>query len=127
NRPDRETYEKLRAAAAGNFYDLSEVARTPGDLARLLPVVGRELARKAVASQPPRHLSAAPPLPLPVKGVQSSQAFAAASSGQLLLLACTWTALLAAGICLALITCQSLYTRQSWPFAGDIAKGLLGG
>jgi hypothetical protein len=121
------TYAPLHEAVSGSFFDLLEVGKTSDALSKFLPVVGREVAWTAEASKPPRRLPAATPPPPPAKGVQSSEEYVAGSGGRLVLLASLWTALVAAGICLALIAGQVRYTRQTWPRATEITQGLVGG
>jgi Mg-chelatase subunit ChlD len=132
----RPNYQPIKDAMSGNlFFSLDQASKSSSSFADFLPAVGKEVARTASATQAPRALATAPPAPPPIKGVQSSQEYEAGSGGRLVFLACMWTALVGAGICLALMEAQARFVRQRslsrWEvgkgLAGGIAAGLLGG
>lgn len=138
----RGRYEAIRADLSGQFFDLDAVSRGRTSLAAALPTVSAAIARLIPPSLPPPGSAAptpppaseatdpVPPPPPPVlKGVQSEQAFDADLPTQLRLIAATalWTAAVAAFICLALVTGQQLYLRQSLPAAGEMLRGVVGG
>jgi Mg-chelatase subunit ChlD len=123
----RAKYQPFNQAIKGNFFSLNSEGATSSDFAKFLPVVGREVARTTGATQAPRALAAAAPAPLPIKGVQSSQEYEAGSQGRLLFLVCLWTALVGAGICLALMEAQARFVRHKSLGVWEICKGLAGG
>jgi hypothetical protein len=131
----------------GSFFDIAEVTR--GDaFASLLPKLGESISQLTVASLPTPPGSAAPP-PLPtgavpdlpasaaptLQAVQSTQRYAEGSEGRLLLSSAVWTAIIAIGISLLILSGQHYYLRKSWlpPLAiaqalgGGLAAGLVGG
>ncbi|MFO0969037.1 MAG: GYF domain-containing protein [Gemmataceae bacterium] len=94
----------------------------------------------------PRLASAAPPPPVasvatppaaeaPRASVTSTDMYSEKDQLQLLLASAVWTALLAAGVGLLLVTGQKLYLQQTLPGVGDVTKvvgaglgaGLIGG
>jgi Ca-activated chloride channel family protein len=123
----RSAYQPLQTVSPGGYFDLAAASKSKDSFARFLPTVGRAVARQAVASQPPRQVAAAAPPPPPARGIQSTQEFAAESGHRLLVAASVWTAVLAAGICLALTAGQWYYVRRAWPRLGELVTGGVGG
>jgi hypothetical protein len=150
----RSIFEKVHKTAKGEFFDLHTSSRGGASFASVLPRLSSSIAERTIASlppSPPPPASEAPPAPPPpagvvevppapppppgLKGVQSSEAFAAGSSWQLLLAISSWTGAIAACICVGLFAGQHYYLRQNLldpalaarGFGGGLAAGLIGG
>jgi len=138
-------YDPLRrmADASGRFFDLRTVARSAdgSEFAAILPDLGRDIAARTIEASPARRpevSATAPPAEVGgpvVRGVQSSQGFAAGSGGQLVFAVAAWTGAIAGLVCLALAAGQFHYLRSALPppglalagLAGGLAAGLVGG
>ena len=161
----RQIYEKLRnAKTGGQWFDLQKAAARSEGFAKIMPEVSREIARTAAAPANVAESTSAAPVPPPanvlptgeaplpptarsatdiapapelpvLKGVTSTDAYAADSSWRLVLATSVWTAVIAGGVCLLLILGQILYLRQNWGpaemgfkgFGGGLLAGLAGG
>lgn len=137
-RPEhRTTFEGLRDAAPGEYFDLSRVVQ--GDaFAKLLPELSKVIASAAEAARPNQRpeLAAPPPsVALPeVRSLQSSQAYDPSAKGQLFLAFSGWTAAIAGLISMALAAGQFLSLGRfprplpvAAGLAGGLAAGLIGG
>lgn len=101
----------------------------PPASAPAVPKAGEVAAPPVVAPRPPETAVVAPPrAEVPnLQGVQSTDVFAEEDRLQLLLAIALWTAVLAAGIAVFLVTGQRLYLHQAWPSWRDAGRALLAG
>lgn len=112
---DRSVYENVRQKITGRFFNLFTVARSPQLFQReLIPTLSRVIIEATIAKQAEAIVVPAQPPPAIERGVQSSEAFEEGSGSKLALAVSIWTGLIAALVCLALATMQSLYLGK-WP------------
>jgi Ca-activated chloride channel family protein len=91
---DLPVFESVRGNIEGQFFSLSEVALGRKDFQALMPAVGQQVAEAAI------------------KGLQSSTSYSRRSLGRLAAAIGLWTAILAAGIAIALVGTQNFYLRR---------------
>lgn len=124
----RRIFERLQEPAPGRYFNLQQV-NTGAAFASLLPDLSKQIVA-AVAARPTARpeVAAAPPSPVvAVKAVQSDEAFAAGSDGQLVAAIAGWTAMIAAAVCLVLVGGQYHYLRSALPPAGPAVVAAAGG
>jgi Ca-activated chloride channel family protein len=117
---NRPVYEPLHRAVPGEVFSLSQTARGGDHFSRVLPTVGARIAEVTVKT---------------VKPLQASTEVGEQSLGRLMLAICVWTAVLAAGLSLALIAGQNHSLKRPWLTleeglkggGGSIAAGLVAG
>ncbi len=110
---DRRVYERVQKSVRGSFFPLAEAARGRSDYEKLLPQISQQIAEAAKDRQP-------------AKSLQSTQEFASRSTARLLFATAFWTALLAAGIALALIVGQNHYLKRQLLSQREGLRGGLG-
>jgi hypothetical protein len=111
---DRRIYERVQSAVGGSYFSLAEAARGRSDYEKLLPQISQQIAEAAQEKQPA------------AKSLQSTEEFAPRSTARLLIAIALWTALLAAGIALALIIGQNHYLKRNLVSQQEGLRGGLG-
>lgn len=112
---DRRHYEPIqKAVGGGKYFSLREAERGSTDYKSILPQISQSVAETAREKQPA------------VKSLQSTQDFAPRSTARLLIAIMFWTALLAAGIALALIVGQNHYLKRNLLSGPEGLRGGLG-
>jgi von Willebrand factor type A domain len=114
-RKDRETYEEIqKIVGAGGYFSLGQAAAGRSNYDTLLPQIGQQIAETAREKQPA------------ARSLQSTQDYTPASGARLLIAIAVWTALLAAGIALALIVGQNHYLKRNLLAQVEGVRGGLG-
>jgi Ca-activated chloride channel family protein len=137
----RDFYGALHRAFKGEFLDIQTAVKDRG-LARLLPDLGDAIGALVVAKAPAALAHGAGPPLLPagqaatlppaeavelVQAVQATEAFSQDNRNRLLLALALWTAVMAAGISVAILAGEQAYLRQAWLEPTDTGKALAGG
>ena len=112
------SYPSLQAAVPGEFFDLMAASRGTDGFSRVLPTIGTRIAEITIRA-----------------GLTSHAEVGEKDEGRMVLAISVWTALLAAGIGLALVAGQNLYLNRPWMTrpeatkagAGSLAAGLAAG
>jgi hypothetical protein len=107
-------FEPIQKAVGGKHFSLTEAGRGRTDYKTILPQISQQAAEAAKEKQQG------------AKSLQSTQEFAPRSTARLLIAIAFWTALLAAGIALALIVGQNYYLKRNLLSQQEGLRGGLG-
>ena len=135
--PEQEQlFTPLQEAGKGQVFNLRRIAAKQDTFEELLPRLGSAIADSAKAARPEQRPQVEEPKkPAIAQSLQSKQQFAEGSGLQLLAFSAIWSALVAASICVVLLSGQHHYLRSSLPgmlpilagLGGGFAVGMLGG
>jgi len=121
-------FTPLQEAGKGQVFNLRRIATKQDSFEDLLPRLGTAIAESAKAARPDQTLKVEEPRkPAISQSLQSKQQFAEGSGPQLLAFSAIWSAIVAASICVVLLSGQHHYLRSSLPGLLPILAGLGGG